>query len=497
MSTSLYQHNFITKFMIHGPCGDANPSCPCMVDGQCSKNYPKEYCEETTILQNGHVRIGLQRKRTSAESSTQQPNEIDTYLECRCVAPNEAAWRLLRFVVHYTDPSVERLHVHMPFDNNIMFTEDDNLEQVLENPMNHITKLTAWFVANREYAEAAPYTYVEFPEYFTWHADGKYWAPRKNHRKKIGRIAHVGPAQGDVYYLRMLLHIIRGAKSYANVRTIEGCIYPTFQAACQALGLLGDDREWSFAMADAAHWALPYQLRELFVTLLLFCDVANPLALFEEYMASMGEDATYHITHNALGINSSAPSITQYVRSYVLSELDTLLKNTGYNLEQFHLPQPTARITSIFANRLLMDEQGYDFDKILVEAVEQLGRLNLNQRDIYDAIVHSVNNNVGQTFFVYGYGGTGKTFLWNTLLNNVRAQGKIALAVASSGIAALLLPGGRTPHSRFRIPLDIHEHSVCSIKKNTHLAQLICQASLVIWDEAPVNHKHCFEALDR
>uniref|UniRef100_A0A0A9CYE9 ATP-dependent DNA helicase n=1 Tax=Arundo donax TaxID=35708 RepID=A0A0A9CYE9_ARUDO len=131
------------------------------------------------------------------------------------------------------------------------------------------------------------------------------------------------------------------------------------------------------------------------------------------------------------------------------------------------------------------------------KAMEQRGRLNTNQRSIYDAIEQSVLNNLGHTFFVYRYGGTGKTFIWNTLLNSIRSQGKIALAVASSGIAALLLPGGRTPHSRFRIPLDIQEHSVCSIKKNTHLSELIEQTSLIIWDEAPVNHKHYFEALDR
>jgi hypothetical protein len=38
---------------------------------------------------------------------------------------------------------------------------------------------------------------------------------------------------------------------------------------------------------------------------------------------------------------------------------------------------------------------------------------------------------------------------------------------------------------------------MCNIKKNTHLAKLIAQTSLIIWDEAPVNHKYCFEALDR
>ena len=50
-------------------------------------------------------------------------------------------------------------------------------------------------------------------------------------------------------------------------------------------------------------------------------------------------------------------------------------------------------------------------------------------------------------FFVYGHGGTGKTYLYRTILVAVRSKGKIALAVASSGIVALLLPGGWIAHS--------------------------------------------------
>lgn len=161
----------------------------------------------------------------------------------------------------------------------------------------------------------------------------------------------------------MLLHIVRGAKSYSNLRTFEGQVYPTFQAACQALGLLGDDREWSFALADAAPWALPYQLRELFVTLLLFCNVTDPSALFEEHMSSIGQDVAYRLNHATLGIDSSAPSLKQYVRSYVLTEIDILLKNAGRTLAHFHLPQPTMQSISIIGNRLLMDEQAYDLDK--------------------------------------------------------------------------------------------------------------------------------------
>lgn len=382
---------------------------------------------------------------------------------------------MLQFDIHYTNPSVERLTVHMPFGNNIVYTEDDNLQQVLTNPNNRTTKLTAWFEANRTLPGAAQYTFAEFPEHFTWHASGKYWGPRcGNHKIKIGQVANVSPNRGEEYYLCLLLHIVKGARSY--------------------LGLLGDDREWSAAMFDAAHWALPYQLRELFVTL-LFCDVTNPLELFDKHVNKMGEDATYYATNGVL--SPSNLCLGQYIRSYVLTEVDNILRNAGYSLSHFKLPQPSMGTKSIFYNRLLMDELAYDVDRISAEASEQLSKLNLNQRSIHDAIMCSLDNAAGQTFFIYGYGGTGKTFLWNLLLNSIRARGKVALAVASPGIASLLLPGGRTSHSRFKIPLDIHEHSVCTIKKNTHLSELIQQTSLIIWDEAPVNHKHCFEALDR
>ncbi|XP_052154680.1 uncharacterized protein LOC127772754 [Oryza glaberrima] len=512
--------------MIHGPCGEGHPSCACMVNGECSKNYPKEYCEKTTILQNGHVRyarpknristkkngvavdnafvvlhnvdlcvkyqahinvervsrdgmekylfkyftkgfdcskVGLQRKRASGESSTctKGVNEIQDYLECRCIAPNDAAWRLLQFEIHHTNPSVERLPVHLPLGNSVVYNEDDSLEQVLQNPWNQITKLTAWFEANKTYPEAVCYTYAEFPEHFTWHADGKYWDYRRG-TGNVGRLANVGPNQGDSYYLRMLLHIVKGARSYSEIRTIEGQQYPTFQAACQAPGLLGDDREWLSAIVDAAHWALPYQLHELFVTLLLFCNVTDPLALFEEHFSRMGEDYMHRIGHS---MTDHSTPFTQHVRSFVLAEIDKLLRNSGYSLPHFNLPEPILTSACAVGNRLLTDEQAYDIDRISVEAAEQLDQLNLNQKHVYDVVLQSVNNCIGHTFFVHGYGGTGKTFLWNALLNAVRTQGKIALTVASSGIAALLLPGGHTPHSRFKIPLDIQEHSLCAIKK--------------------------------
>ena len=73
------------------------------------------------------------------------------------------------------------------------------------------------------------------------------------------------------------------------------------------------------------------------------------------------------------------------------------------------------------------------------------------------------------------------------------------LCVAPSEIAALLPKEGQTAHSRFKIPIPYHESSVCSTLKNSPLAELIHEADLVIWDEAPMQHMqhhHNMKAVD-
>ncbi|XP_015960331.1 uncharacterized protein LOC107484227 [Arachis duranensis] len=123
--------------------------------------------------------------------------------------------------------------------------------------------------------------------------------------------------------------------------------------------------------------------------------------------------------------------------------------------------------------------------------------MNKDQRKSFDVIINAINGNQGGFFFVYGYGGTGNTFLYNTLSAALRSKGKIVLNVASSGIASLLLPNGRTVQLRFKIPLDLNEDSVCCIKQGTSLSKLVCRAKLIIWNEAPMLNKMCYEALDR
>nr|GEU72572.1 DNA helicase [Tanacetum cinerariifolium] len=119
------------------------------------------------------------------------------------------------------------------------------------------------------------------------------------------------------------------------------------------------------------------------------------------------------------------------------------------------------------------------------------------KRRIYDMVIHADATNEQELIFVYGHGGTGKTFLWKTIIGTLRSKGKIVLAVASSGIASLLLPSRRTTHSRFKLPLELTEESLRKITKNTQLGKLLADTNLIVWDEAPMNDRRCFEALDR
>ena len=86
------------------------------------------------------------------------------------------------------------------------------------------------------------------------------------------------------------------------------------------------------------------------------------------------------------------------------------------------------------------------------EHLKMIETLNVEQRAGFDLIMNHVDKKVGQVFFLDGPGGTGKTYLYKALLAKVRSMNLIAIATASSGIAASIMPGGRTAHSPLRFP---------------------------------------------
>ncbi|XP_019186012.1 PREDICTED: uncharacterized protein LOC109180756 [Ipomoea nil] len=161
------------------------------------------------------------------------------------------------------------------------------------------------------------------------------------------------------------------------------------------------------------------------------------------------------------------------------------------------MPIPDENNDWFFGNRLLFEEMSYDREALMHQHNSLHPKITDEQLLIYNKVMADVETEKGGMYFVYGYGGTGKTFLWKTISAALWSKGEVVLNVASSGIASLLLPGGRTAHSRFAIPIAVTEDSTCNIKQRSPLAELIIKSKLIIWDEAPMMHKHCFEALDR
>jgi hypothetical protein len=147
---------------------------------------------------------------------------------------------------------------------------------------------------------------------------------------------------------------------------------------------------------------------------------------------------------------------------------------------------------------LIAEQLDYDAAAESTHASQEYEILNNDQRHAFDCITHSAIHTENKLFFLHGHGGTGKTRTYNAICSELRGRGLIVLCVASSGIAALLIPGGRTAHSMFKIPIDtLSSESFCTIPKNSQRADLLCQTSLILWDETGPQHRHAIKALER
>ncbi|KAJ1685676.1 hypothetical protein LUZ63_017066 [Rhynchospora breviuscula] len=245
-----------------------------------------ERCHTTTMIKylfkyvcKGRDRayVTLQRTETNEQrQQTQGPqaehatiNEVSDYLDCRYIAPPEAIWRIFQYHIHYSNPTVERLPVHLPNENSVVFSDYQSLDELVSNEYSAKTKLTAWFELNIRDELARDLTYLQVTSYYTWHKDTKTWGDRMK-GDRLSRMYFVHPRAGELYYLRILLNIVRGAKCFKDICTVDGQLYPTFKEACEAYGLLENDGEWINTMEEAAASANSEQLRHLFVEILLF-----------------------------------------------------------------------------------------------------------------------------------------------------------------------------------------------------------------------------------
>ncbi|KEH17658.1 PIF1-like helicase [Medicago truncatula] len=175
------------------------------------------------------------------------------------------------------------------------------------------------------------------------------------------------------------------------------------------------------------------------------------------------------------------------LKNMCLIEIEMLLQENGRSLTDFKsMPMANAADMPTFTNKLIVDELNYNKDKREKTHADMLLMLVDEQRCVHDKIMESVDSDDDGFFFIHGYSGTGKIFIWKTLLVAVRSKGLIVLNVASSDIATLLLPGGRTAHSTLPVPIEINEASSLTMEKDSPRADL-----------APMMYRWCFEAVDQ
>ena len=268
----------------------------------------------------------------------------------------------------------------------VIFNPDEPIETIMDCALVEATTLTEYFKLNgsegKEGEEARKLTYQEFPQKFVWDKTKKVWTFRKR-GFAIGRMCFVPPTAGECFYLRTLLTVVCGPKSFDDLRTFEGILYPTFKDACNARGLLDDDGEWRLCLVDASQFQTETRLRHLFTSILLFCQVSCPEALWSEFREHICDD---------LRIRINNPTNDQ-VFDYGLFLINQILSDSGYDLRNFpHMPLPVENWSTVTGNLFIADQLSYNSEKeraLFRQHLENVQQVP-EQLDAFNTIVDSI-----------------------------------------------------------------------------------------------------------
>ena len=548
-------YEMVSSFMLHGPCGPGYPNKACMEKGRCTKGFPKDFNDTTALPNDGHgyplyarpdngriiekdgfqfdnrwvvpynifillkygchantefvgsfttvkyiykyVHKGVDITTTEVQKLTGDRNEIAKFLNARTIDPYDATWRLFGFKVQDRFPSVQQLAIHEEDQQNVVFREGEAMN-ALENVKD--TTLMAFFKFNCTETAARKIKYQDFPKFCTFSDHSWHWrkiSPKDDEAPRtIGRINAVSPVQGGRYFLRMMLTHTTGATCYDDLKQVDGIVYDTYKEACKAMGLLEDDAEWEIALEEVTGSGSSHQIRAIFAVLLQFCHPTDPSRLYDKFKDDMSDDFIYSEIKN--GKCTRAELNMEWIYNEVLICIDEQLGQMGGSLSSFgEMPQPMELSREQQLARTFAEEY-FDPNSMSLIASKLRPELNDGQSNLCEEIYQAVHGE-GQekAFVVSSPGGFGKTFAFQVLAAQVRSHGGIVLNVASTGLAAQNLLGGRTAHSRFKIPIPIQEDSTCSIKVQSDLAKLIKETKLIIWDEIFSCHRYNVEAVDR
>jgi hypothetical protein len=176
---------------------------------------------------------------------------------------------------------------------------------------------------------------------------------------------------------------------------------------------LQNDEEWDQCLKEAGQIQTGMQLRKLFVTLLLFCEITKPEVLWEKNISALSDDILFQVRNNTGNMNLELTDSDIHNRA--LYDLQSILSRHGRFLNEFpNMPIPTAIFDNEqqSTNRLIREEQQYDFEELAKLTEDGFSRLNVDQRIAFEEIITAVETKTPVIFFVDGPGGTGKTFLY-------------------------------------------------------------------------------------
>jgi hypothetical protein len=399
-------------------------------------------------------------------------DEIEAYLQGRMLSASEAVFRILGLRLHQEWPPVICLNIHLPNHERLIFDPTASREELADIPEGDTT-LNAWFKLNRECVEARQYLYIDIPEHYCWNATIKRWEKRKYQKKiAVGRTYAVSPRNTELYALRLLLNVVRGALSWLCLLNVDGWIWSTFHEAALARGLLSSDVSHSSAFSEMIHSVTsPSNACRIFAQFLLNVQVAQPQEMFDMFVEHMVDGDLSN--RNIL---------------LALTNIDRELRNNHSSIAAFGFETINQ---DVFSNADI-EQYATDYES---KYSELYAICSDEQRNIVDQII-SATASAGPTniFVIQGGAGTGKTLMINCLAAAFYVQSKKIVCVASSALAASLLPNGKTAHSALGIPVPAFEDSYCRLDPAQRAHLRSCDA--IIWDEMSMVHHNVADCVN-
>ncbi len=165
-------------------------------------------------------------------------------------------------------------------------------------------------------------------------------------------------------------------------------------------------------------WASGRQLHDIFASMLMFCEVTNPKQLWDAHWESLSDDIEAMTRRER---NDPIVTLSKDVlKDCALYEIDQVLIHNGHHLEDFPTLPKSNYVPFVHGgNRLVQEELAYDQHSLTTYVDNVEDRLNDDQRSTYEIILNAMTNKEGKLFFVYGNGGTSKTFVWTTILSRL------------------------------------------------------------------------------